>query len=78
MRYLIAMLFAIAGAVLAIMFLSGPLSNWVALQFTFESSDDAESVNQMAFIAVNLLGVIVGWTIGWALGGRFERPEKPI
>ena len=78
MRYLIAIVFAIAGAALAIMFLSGPFANWIALQFSFESSDDAESLNQMAFIAVNLVGLIVGWTIGWALGARFERPEKPI
>jgi hypothetical protein len=78
MRYLLAIIFAIAGAVLAIMFLSGPVANWTALQFSFESSDDAESVNQMAFIAVNLAGLMVGWTIGWALGAKFERPEKPI
>ena len=78
MRYLIAIVFAVAGAALAIMFLSGPIANWFALQFSFESSDDAESLNQMAFIAVNLLGLIVGWTIGWALGGKLERPEKPI
>jgi hypothetical protein len=78
MRYLIAIVFAIAGAALAILFLSGPVANWIALQFSFESSDDAENLNQMAFIAVNLLGLIVGWSIGWALGGKLERPEKPI
>jgi hypothetical protein len=78
MRYLIAIVFAVAGAVLAILFLSGPVANWIALQFSFESSDDAENLNQMAFIVVNLLGLIVGWTVGWALGGRLERPERPI
>jgi hypothetical protein len=78
MRYLIATVFAVAGAVLAILFLSGPVANWIALQFSFESSDDAENLNQMAFIVVNLLGLIVGWTVGWALGGRLERPERPI
>ncbi|HXF53788.1 MAG TPA: hypothetical protein VNK52_06650 [Hyphomicrobiaceae bacterium] len=78
MRYLIAILFSVIGAVLAIMFLSGPAANWVALQFSYESSDDAETVNQVAFIAVNMLGLIVGWVVGWALGGWLERPQKPI
>ncbi|WP_072392782.1 hypothetical protein [Hyphomicrobium sp. CS1GBMeth3] len=68
MRYLVAILFAIVGAALAMHFLSGPVSNWVALQFKFESSDEAENINQLAFMAVNLAGLIVGWTIGWAIG----------
>jgi len=78
MRYLIAILFALIGAVLAIVFLSGPIANWVALQFSYESSDDAETVNQVAFIVVNLLGLIAGWVVGWALGGRLERPQEPL
>lgn len=68
MRYLVAIVFAIIGAALAMHFLSGPVSNWAALQFKFESSDEAENINQLAFMAVNLAGLIVGWTIGWAVG----------
>jgi len=68
MRYLVAIIFAIVGAALAMHFLSGPAANWAALQFKFESSDQAENVNQLAFMLVNLAGLIVGWTIGWALG----------
>ena len=44
------------------------MSNWAALQFKFESSDEAENINQLAFMVVNLAGLIVGWTIGWAIG----------
>ena len=70
MRYLVAILFAIAGAALAFLFLSGPVANWASMQPKFESSDDAESLNQMAFMVVNFLGLLVGWTIGWAIGSR--------
>ena len=48
MRYLVAIIFAIVGAWLAMQFLSGPVANWAALQFKFESSDDAENINQLA------------------------------
>jgi len=68
MRYLVAIIFAIIGAALAMKFASGPVADWAALQLKYESSDDAENMNQMAFMAVNLAGLIVGWTIGWAVG----------
>lgn len=71
MRYVIAMVCAIITTVLAMKFLSGPVSNWLALQQYYESSDSAETVNQMSFMATNLVGLIVGWTIGWALGAPF-------
>jgi hypothetical protein len=77
MRYLVAIIFAIAGAALAFHFLSGPVANWAALQFKFESSDDAESMNQLAFMGTNLLGLIVGWTIGWSIGGPLSRGQRP-
>ena len=77
MRYFVAILFAIVGAALAFVFLSGPVADWAALQFKFESSDDAENVNQLAFMAVNLGGLIVGWTIGWAIAGPLSRGQRP-
>jgi hypothetical protein len=79
MRYLIAIIFAIVGAALAMKFLSGPVADWAALQLKFDSSDDAENINQLAFMVVNLAGLIVGWVIGWAVGGPLwrggQRPE---
>ncbi len=75
MRYVIAMGFAIVTTVLAMKFLSGPVSNWLALQQYYESSDSAETVNQMGFMATNLVGLIVGWTIGWAVGAPFAKDD---
>jgi fructose-specific phosphotransferase system IIC component len=77
MRYLVAIIFAIVGAALAMQFLSGPVANWTALQFKFESSDEAENLNQLAFMGVNLFGLIVGWTIGWAIGGPLSKGQRP-
>jgi putative Ca2+/H+ antiporter (TMEM165/GDT1 family) len=76
MRYLVAIIFAIVGAALAMHFLSGPVANWAALQFKFESSDEAENINQLAFMIVNLAGLIVGWTIGWAIGTPFRETPR--
>jgi putative Ca2+/H+ antiporter (TMEM165/GDT1 family) len=77
MRYLIAIIFAIVGAAVAMQFLSGPVANWAALQFKYESSDDAETMNQMVFMIVNLAGLVVGWTIGWAIGGPLSGGQRP-
>ncbi|MGQ0674265.1 MAG: hypothetical protein ACT4N2_15500 [Hyphomicrobium sp.] len=77
MRYLVAILFALAGAALAFAFVGGPVADWVVAQRTFESSDDAENLNQLAFMGVNLVGMILGWTIGWALGARLGEPDEP-
>ena len=77
MRYLVAILFAIVGALVAMQFLSGPVANWVALQPKFESSDDAENLNQVTFMAVNLFGLLVGWVIGWAIAGPLSKGQRP-
>lgn len=76
MRYFVAIVFAIAGAALAMHFLSGPVADWAALQLKFESSDEAENVNQLVFMLVNLAGLVVGWTVGWALGAPFAGRES--
>lgn len=73
MRYLVAIVFAIAGAALAMHFLSGPVADWAALQLKFDSSDDAETVNQLAYMVVNLTGLVIGWSIGWVIGGPLQR-----
>lgn len=77
MRYVIAMVCATITTLLAMRYVSGPVANWMALQGYYESSDAAETVNQMAFIVTNLGGLIIGWTIGWAIGAPFAHdPEQ--
>ena len=70
MRYVVAILFAIAGAALAFALVSGPIADWTVAQRTFDNSDDVENLHQLAFMGVNLAGLIAGWSIGWALGAK--------
>jgi formate/nitrite transporter FocA (FNT family) len=77
MRYIVAIIFAVIGAVLAMLFLGEAVAAWAALQFKFESSDAAENVNQLAFLGVMLGGVICGWTIGWAIAGPLQGSQRP-
>lgn len=75
MRYLVAILFAIAGAAVAFAMASGPIADWAVARQTFESSDDAENLHQLAFMAVNFAGLIVGWTVGWALASKLKEDD---
>jgi phosphate/sulfate permease len=75
MRYFIAIVCALVGAAIAFSFFSGPVSDWIITQQKFDSSDDVENLNQMTFMLVNLAGLIIGWTIGWALGGPVQKRQ---
>ena len=69
MRYVVAMVFAFIVAALATVFLGGSVADWVVAQNSFESSDDAENLHMLVFIATNVAGRIVGWLVGWTIAG---------
>jgi len=69
MRYLVAMVFAVIGAGLAMIFVSSQVADWVVARQTFENSDDAETMNMLAFMASNVIGLIIGWLVGWTIAG---------
>ncbi len=69
MRYLIAMIFAVVAAAATTVFVSSPVASWVVSKFAFESPDEVGDLHALIFMGVNLLGLAVGWTIGWWLGG---------
>ena len=74
MRYLIAMICGVAVAVLFTLFVSSPLASWIVARQTFESPDAVNDLHAFLFLATNLAGLVAGWTFGWWLGGRFEKP----
>jgi hypothetical protein len=69
MRYVVAMVFALIGFGLAAVFLSSQAADWVLARQGFESPDDADNMHMMVYIGTNVLGLVVGWLVGWALAG---------
>ena len=78
MRYVVAIVFAILAAGAATLYVSSPIASWIVSRLTFESPDEVANLHTMLFMGVNLLGLAVGWTFGWWLGGLMSRPEKPL
>jgi len=76
-RYLIAMIFAVAVAFAVTVFISSPIASWVVSRFSFESPDEVADLHSLVFMAVNVAGLAVGWGIGWALGGLLKG-EAPL
>jgi hypothetical protein len=69
MRYVVAMVFAIIAAALAIIFMSSSVADWVVGHMTFESPDDADNLHMLTFIASNIIALLIGWMVGWIIGG---------
>ncbi len=75
MRYLIAMICAVVAAGTTTVFVSSPIASWAVSKFAFESPDEVADLHSLVFMGVNLLGLAVGWAIGWWLGGFGEKSE---
>jgi hypothetical protein len=72
MRYLISMIVAMAFALIATIFLSGPLATWVVSDMTFESPDDVANMHALIFMSGNFVALILGWMVGWVLASRYR------
>ena len=75
-RYILAMVFAAVGAVLATLFLASPAASFATAQFSFESPDEAETIHALAWMGTNVAGLIVGWSLGWLLSGSLVRRRQ--
>jgi hypothetical protein len=72
MRYLISMIVAMAFALIATIFLSGPLATWVVSGMTFESPDDVANMHALIFMTGNFVALILGWMVSWVLASRYR------
>ncbi|HRN87194.1 hypothetical protein [Hyphomicrobium sp.] len=71
MRYLVSMIFALAGLMVAVLYLSSEVASWVVAQQSFDSPDAAGSMHMLAFIATNFAALVVGWIVGWIVATPF-------
>ncbi len=77
MRYVVAMAVAIVITFLVTVFISQPLANLVVDRFTFESPDEVADLHTAVYMASNFVGLLIGWGVGWIVGGRLVRPPAP-
>ncbi len=78
MRYLLAMVLGAAAAFAATVTISAPLASFVVKMFTFESPDQVSNLEDTIFMATGLTALIIGFAIGWSVGGRFEEDDEAV
>ncbi|MGF1649983.1 MAG: hypothetical protein ACFCUN_06000 [Hyphomicrobiaceae bacterium] len=74
-RYILAMAFAAAAALVTTLFLASPVASYVTHQMTFESPDGAADVHMFTFLGVNALALFIGWSIGWLVSRPFAERQ---
>jgi vancomycin permeability regulator SanA len=77
MRYLIAMLVAIVVTLLVTVFVSPQLASMAVDRFTFESPDEVGNLEDGVYMLSNLVALLIGWGLGWLIGGRLVSPPPP-
>ena len=77
MRYLIAMLVAVVVAVLVTVFVSPQLASLAVGRFTFDSPDEVGNLEDGVYMLSNLVALLIGWGIGWLVGGRLVSEPAP-
>jgi hypothetical protein len=73
LRYVIAMIIAIAVALVATLYVSPQLASMAVDRFTFDSPDEVGTLEDGVYMLSNLAALLIGWTIGWFIGGRFAQ-----
>ena len=77
MRYLIAMLVAIVVTLLVTVFVSPELASMAVARFSFDSPDEVGNLEDGVYMLTNVAGLLVGWGLGWIIGGRLVSPPAP-
>jgi hypothetical protein len=64
--------------VLVTVFVSPQLASLAVGRYTFDSPDEMGNLEDGVYMLSNLAALLVGWGIGWLIGGRLvSRPAPP-
>ena len=55
---------------LATVFVSPRLASMAVDRFTFDSPDEVGNLEDGVYMLSNLAALLIGWGIGWLIGGR--------
>ena len=76
MRYVIAMVFAVIGAAVMMVFFSSDLASGIVASKRFDNPDDVADLHAALFMAFNAAGLVGGWILGWLFGGLVVPPVQ--
>lgn len=76
MRYFLGLVGATIGALVMSLLASNTTASWVVRQFAFDSPDQVSDAHGAVYMGLNVLGLIVGWAIGFGIGAAIERSDK--
>lgn len=76
MRYVIAMIGAVIGAALMMVFFASDLATTIVASNRFDSPDEVADLHTAIFMGLNFVGLIAGWIAGWVLGALI--PTTPL
>jgi len=77
MRYLLAIILGGAAAFVATTTFSSAIATWVVGQFAFDNPDQVSDLHDAVFMGINLVALLIGFTIGWAIGVKIEGGDEP-
>ncbi len=75
MRYVIAMVGAVIGAAVMMVFFASDLATTIVASNRFDSPDEVGELHTAIFMGLNVVGLIAGWIAGWVLGALV--PSSP-
>ena len=76
MRYVIAILFAIAGAALAMTYVSQNVADNIVASYRFDNPDQVADMHVAVYMATNAAGLLLGWALGWLIGMPLKKRQK--
>lgn len=75
MRYVVAMIFAVAVAAVFTLYVGSPVASWAVDKMAFDNPDQVSDMHSLIFMGMNFLGLLLGWAVGWTVAGAFSKPD---